>query len=175
VASERHCGDARYRNSAPRYCDSVTFYEKITVTKLKTIATHENFSRLEEVRLSSDRTFGLVFVAVFLVVALLPLFGGRGARYWALGVSGVILLTALVYPPILHPLNLLWARLGLLLSRIVNPVVTAVLFYGVFTPVGLIGRLFGKDPLLLRTKAQDTYWIHRVPPGPPPETMSNQF
>jgi hypothetical protein len=145
------------------------------MTKVKAIATHENFSRHEEVRLSSDRAFGLVFAAVFLVVALLPLLAGRAARYWALGVSGLMLLIALVYPPILHTLNLLWARFGLLLSRIVNPVVTAVLFYGIFTPVGLIVRLCGKDPLLLRTKSADTYWIHRVPPGPPPETMSNQF
>ena len=94
----------------------------------------------------------------------------------ALAVAGAFLLVALLLPAFLRPLNKAWTLLGLLLGRIVNPVVTAILFYFVFTPAGLVSRLLGKDPLLLKFAPRaDTYWIARQPPGPRPETMSQQF
>jgi hypothetical protein len=94
----------------------------------------------------------------------------------ALGVAGVFLVVALLRPALLHALNGAWTILGLLLGRIVNPVVTAVLFFLVFTPAGLISRLRGKDPLRLKpARETDTYWITRHPPGPQSDTMSKQF
>lgn len=101
---------------------------------------------------------------------------GRPARSWALAVSFILLLVTLIRPSILHQANLVWMRFGLLLSRIVNPVVTAALFYLVFTPIGFIMRRMGKDFIQARyDSSAASYWIERRPPGPKPESMSQQF
>ena len=137
---------------------------------------HENFSREDSTRGSSDRSFGLVFTGFFALVACLPLLRGRAFRPWALAVSGAFLLVTLVRPRLLHPLNRLWTRLAGLISKVTNPIMTGLMFYILFTPVALVLRLMGKD--LLRLKAQPgakTFWIPRDPPGPAPETMRNQF
>lgn len=138
--------------------------------------THEDFRREHVVKTSSNRSFGLVFTAVFVVLGLWPLFGGGDVRIWALALGVVFLAAALVAPKILAPLNRIWTKIGLLLHHIVNPVVMGLLFYLTVTPVGLVMRLFGKDPLKLRFEPDATsYWIAREPPGPEPETMKNQF
>ena len=138
--------------------------------------THESFEREEEVQGSSDRTFGLVFAAVFGVIAVLPLLGGRDSRWWSLMVSAVFFGAAVLRPGLLSPLNRLWLRLGLVLHRIVNPVVLGVLFYGVVTPTALLMRLMGKDPLNRRFEpSADSYWIQRRPPGPSADSMKRQF
>lgn len=137
---------------------------------------HENFERSNEVKSSSDRTFGLVFVVVFLVIALWPLMGGEAPRVWSLIVAGVILVVALAVPAILAPLNRLWTRFGLLLHRVVNPVILGLMFYIAVVPVALIMRLVGKDPLQRRFDPQaETYWQRRDPPGPAPKSMVDQF
>lgn len=137
---------------------------------------HEDLKRAEGIRGSSDRSFGLVFASVLTALSLWPLRAGGHLRVPALGVAGVVLAVALLWPRMLHPLNKVWTLLGLLLGRIVNPVVTAVLFYVVFTPAGLISRLRGRDPLRLKpARETDTYWIIRHPPGPQSDTMSKQF
>lgn len=137
---------------------------------------HEDLRRSAHIRASSERSFGLVFAAVFSLLGLWPLRAGGHVRLPALVLAGVFLAVALVRPALLGPLNKAWAMLGLLLGRIVNPVVTAVLFFLVFTPAGFFSRLLGKDPLRLKpAREADTYWITRDPPGPKPETMSKQF
>jgi hypothetical protein len=137
---------------------------------------HEDLKRAEGIRGSSDRDFGLAFASVFAVLSLWPLRAGGHVRVPALGVAGVFLVAAYLRPALLHPLNRAWSWLGLLLGRIVNPVVTAVLFFVVFTPAGFTSRLLGKDPLRLQpARETDTYWIIRHPPGPQPETMAKQF
>jgi hypothetical protein len=101
--------------------------------------------------------------------------GGR-VRIWTLLIAGVLLVLSVLRPALLRPLNALWIAFGLLLGRVVNPVVTALMFFIVFTPAGLFARLLGKD--LLRLKAEPeagTYWIKRSPPGPQRETMAKQF
>jgi hypothetical protein len=128
------------------------------------------------VRGSSDRQFGLVVGLFLIAVSLWPLISHRRMRTPVLVAGAVLLLAAALAPFLLHPLNRAWTMLGVLLGRVVNPVVMAVLFYLVFTPVGLLLRLLGKDPLRLRWDAQAaSYWVERQPPGPPPETMANQF
>ena len=88
----------------------------------------------------------------------------------------MFLVPALVRPQVLGPLNRLWLRLGLLLQRLVTPVVMALLFYGTVTPIALVLRLLGKDLLRLRIdRGADSYWLERRPPGPAPDTMRNQF
>jgi hypothetical protein len=137
---------------------------------------HEDFSRAEVLEGSSDRTFGLVFAGFFGVAAFWPLLKGGMPRWWSLAASGVCLLLTLTRPALLHPANVLWTRLAVLLNKVVNPVVTALLFYLVFTPVGFLMRLTGKDPLRLKFESKTkSYWIERRPPGPPPETMAQQF
>jgi hypothetical protein len=140
------------------------------------VSAHETFSREQTIKGSSDRVFGLVFTAFFALVSLLPLWSGRPMRAWALLLSAAFLIVALARPVLLAPLNAVWTRLGLLLHRITNPIVLGALFYLVFTPFALLMRLFGRDALRLRPDPRAaTYWIPRQPPGPPPDTMSNQF
>ena len=137
---------------------------------------HEDFSRAEAPEGSSDRTFGLIFCIFFFVIASWPFLRGGAPRWWALPLSGLCLLSALTRPALLHPANLLWTRLAVLLNKIANPVVTGLMFYLVFTPVGTLMRLSGKDSLRLKFESNTkSYWIERRPPGPPPETMAQQF
>jgi hypothetical protein len=137
---------------------------------------HEDLKRAEVIRGSSDRTFGLVFALIFAVYGLSPLRHGGHIRIVGLALAGVFLAIALFLPGWLHPANRLWLKFGLLLGRIINPIVMAILFYLVFAPVGILLRLLGKDPLRLKFDRQKTtYWISRIPPGPQPESMSHQF
>jgi len=137
---------------------------------------HEDFSRRGEIEAGSERTFGIVFFAVFAIMGLYPLLNGGEARIWALIIAGAFLLAALVAPRILRPLNRLWSRFGLLLHNVVSPVIMGLLFFVAVTPTALIMRLAGKDPLRLRFDPEArTYWIDRQPPGPEPKTMRNQF
>ena len=137
---------------------------------------HEDLRREHEVKRSSDRSFGIVFAVVFALVGLYPLLSGGTPRLWALGVSAVFLILALAWQSALSPFNKLWARFGLLLHHVVNPVVMALLFFTTVLPIGLLMRLVGKDLLKLkRDPAARSYWIERKPPGPAPETMIHQF
>lgn len=137
---------------------------------------HENLAREETVQGGSDRAFGLVFAVVFAIVAGWPLLGGGAPRWWALAVAAGFLAVALARPALLAPLNRLWTRFGLLLHRVVNPLVMGVMFFLLITPMGLVLRLLGKDPMRLRRDpAAASYWIVREPPGPAPETMKQQF
>jgi hypothetical protein len=137
---------------------------------------HESLERHEQIRGSSDRALGLVFGTVFLIVAVYPWFFGGALRLWALVVCAVFGAVALAAPRILAPLNRIWTRLGLILHKIVSPIVLAIMFFGVVTPMGLAMRLFGRDLLGLRFDRQrPSYWLERSPPGPKPDTLSNQF
>ncbi len=138
----------------------------------------EDLSRQHIVEGSSNRSFGVVFAVVFLIIALWPLLGrsGAGPRWWAAALSVAFAVLAFAAPSVLAAPNRWWMALGLLLGRIVSPIVLGLLFYAVFTPMGWALRASGKDPLrLARDRAATSYWIDRKPPGPPPESLSNQF
>lgn len=141
------------------------------------ISNHHEFRRSSEPALvSNDRSFGLVFAAFF---ALLTLHNWwRVGRAWPiyLGIAAVFLAATLLRPNTLHWLNLAWTKFGSLLGAIVTPIVMALLFFLVVTPIGLLMRLFGKDTLQRRGPRQgDSYWIEREPPGPSGESMREQF
>jgi saxitoxin biosynthesis operon SxtJ-like protein len=137
---------------------------------------HEDLAREQDVEGSSDRAFGVVFAAVFSVIAAWPLFSGAALRWWAAGVAVAFAVIALTKPALLGGLNRQWMKLGILLGKVVGPVALGILFYFVFTPLGAILRLSGKDLLRLkRDNGSDSYWIPRRPPGPPPDSMTNQF
>jgi hypothetical protein len=138
--------------------------------------TNEYGNRSVETKIGSDRSFGLVFASVFALISVLPIVSGREARWWALAPAGVILAVAVVRPKWLNPFNRLWFRFGNLLHRVVTPIVLGLLFFATFTPIAIVGRAFGRDPLRLRLDRQsDSYWIARVPPGPAPGSSKNQF
>lgn len=137
---------------------------------------HENFSRDEPVQDASNRSFGIVFAAVFAIVGLWPLMAGSAPRLWALGCAAAMLAIALIAPGWLAMPNRAWTRLGRLLGRILNPVVIAILFYVVIAPFGILMRLVRRDPLRLRfDRDAASYWIDREPAGPDPASMKDQF
>lgn len=125
---------------------------------------------------SSNQTFGLVFTVCLFAVGMWPMVHGVQPRLWALVLSGILLPISLFWPIALTRPNRIWTRFGLLLHSITSPIALGVLFYGMFTPMGLAMRLFGKDPLRLKFERDaKTYWIQRKPPGPAPETLTDQF
>jgi hypothetical protein len=137
-------------------------------------STHESFSGQTTVTVGSEKSFGFVFAVVFAIVGLLPLFASGPVRFWALGVAGAFVLVALMRPSLLKPLNLIWFKFGLLLHKIVNPIIMSLLFYVTIMPIGLVMRLCGKDILNLRIdKDAPTYWIKREPADS--DSMRNQF
>lgn len=141
-----------------------------------TYSSHENFSRDETVSAGSDRSFGLVMAGAFAVLALLNAW--HHGRAWPVlaPVAIIFLMAALLFPAALNPLNRAWLTFGLLLHKIINPIVMGLIFFGAVLPTGLVMRAMGKD--LLRLKLQpkaESYWIVRTPPGPAPETMKDQF
>jgi len=139
-------------------------------------STHEAFSRDEKIVAGSDRSFGIVMAAALAAVTALN--GWHAGRLWPwTGALSVLLLAAaLVRPEMLNPLNRLWLRFGLLLHRVVNPIVMALVFFGAVWPTGLVMRWMGRDLLRLQREPDAaSYWIVRQPPGPSPETMKDQF
>jgi len=141
-----------------------------------THSTHENFSRDETVAPGSDRSFGLVIAVAFSVLALLNGWHGGRVWPWTAGVAVLFLAAALLYPAALNPLKRAWLKFGLLLHKVINPIVMGLVFYGTVLPTGLVMRAMGKDLLRLRLQPNaDSYWIVRRPPGPAPETMKDQF
>ena len=137
---------------------------------------HENLDKEEEVKVSSDRSFGIVFTLVFLAVGVWVVSGGQ-SKGWLFFVSAALfLVVAIARPSILGPLNRAWAKLGLLLGQVFNPILLGVVFFLVVTPMAVIRRLLGKDSLHLKSKANlESYWIDRSPAGPKFGSMTKQF
>ncbi|MBR9972771.1 SxtJ family membrane protein [Magnetospirillum sulfuroxidans] len=127
-------------------------------------------------QMGSERSFGFIFTAVFAIIGLWPLKSGGDIRLWALAVAVLFLIVALARPALLKPLNLIWFKFGLLLHSIMTPLIMGLLFFLTVTPVGLLMRATGKDPMRLKRDASAaSYWIPRDPPGPKPDSMKTQF
>jgi hypothetical protein len=138
-------------------------------------STHENLERRPEVRMASDRAFGMVMAAAGGLMGLWPVLHHKMVRWGPTALCAAFLFLALLCPSILHPLNRLWTILAVALNRVTNPVVCGLLFFLAITPVAWVMRLRGKDPLRLRADPDaKTYWIER-PPGPDAESMRLQF
>jgi hypothetical protein len=137
--------------------------------------TTENQSHAD-IKVGSARSFAIVFCLAFAVIGLLPLIGGDPMRIWALAVSAVFLFFTFFYTEVLQPLNVLWFRLGMLLSRIVNPLIMFLIYAVAIVPFGIAARVFGKDLLKLKMDPNvKSYWVDREPPGPAPESIKQQF
>jgi hypothetical protein len=137
---------------------------------------YDDLSRGDEVQPSSDRVFGFIIAAALFVTSVLGYWHDRAAWPALLAAAGIFAGLAVLAPRWLAPLNRLWTKLGLLLHRIVSPVIMAFLFFGVITPIGIAMRLAGRDLLRMRfDRTATSYWLERRPPGPAPETMRNQY
>ena len=123
-------------------------------------------------KLPTNKNFGIVFSVIFLIISLFPLINDGSLRIWSLIVSTVFLFLGLINSKILTPLNKIWFKFGLLLGRIVSPVIIGVIFFLVVTPTALIIRLIGKDLLNLKFNKHKSYWIEKTGPK---SKMKNQF
>ena len=127
---------------------------------------------MDEIKISSNRSFGIVFFIVFLLIALYPLLKGNDLRIWSLVISFVFLVLGLINSKILTPLNRLWFKFGLLLGKFISPLIMGIIFFVVVTPIGIIMRLLKKDLLNLKYNKKETYWIDK---SGPKSKMKNQF
>ena len=127
---------------------------------------------MDDIRISSNRSFGIVFFVVFLLIALYPLTYGGEIRIWSLIISIIFLTLGLLNSKILSPLNKIWFKFGILLGKIVSPLIMGIIFFLVVTPIGFIMRLLGKDVLNLKYNKNKSYWIEK---NGPKSKMKNQF
>jgi hypothetical protein len=136
---------------------------------------HEGFDRAHGVVGSSDRSFGFTIAGVLALLGVAGLLAGKAAIFWLVA-AFVLAVLAVCAPGLLAPFNRLWLKLGTALYRIVNPLVMAVLFFALITPMALLLRLIGRRPLRLRWEPEArSYWLARDPPGPAAETMDRQY
>ena len=139
--------------------------------------SHEALEREEVVAGPSNVSFGRTFAIIFAVIGIIAAWRGwRIGPVWFLVPAAAFAAATLLRPEILAPLNRAWLRFGLLLHKVVNPLIMGAIFFLVFTPMGLLMRAFGKDFLRLKRDPQaSSYWIPREPPGPAPDSLKNQF
>jgi hypothetical protein len=136
---------------------------------------HEDFKRAEPAKPGSDRNFGLVMAGAFLVLGGVKLWHGHASGLIFLALSALFAAFALFWPARLAPLNWLWFRFGILLHKIVSPIVMAVMFFLVVTPIGLLMRACGRLPLQRFDSAASSYWLTRTEPTAPQGSMRRQF
>ena len=127
---------------------------------------------MDEIKISSNRSFGIVFFIVFLLIGTYPLLNNDHVRIWSLIISIVFLILGLLNSKILFPLNKIWFKFGILLGKIISPLIMGLIFFVVVTPIGLLMRLFNKDLLNLKFNKSKSYWIEK---NEPKSKMKNQF
>ena len=127
---------------------------------------------MDEIKISSNRSFGVVFFVVFLLIALYPLINNGEIRIWSLITSIIFLTLGLLNSKFLNPLNKLWFKFGIILGKIISPLIMGIIFFLVVTPTGLIMRLLRKDILSLKYNQNKSYWIEK---NGPKSKMKNQF
>ena len=126
----------------------------------------------QNIKLPSNRNFGIVFAIVFLIISLWPLFSQNEVRSWSLIVSIIFLTLGLINSKLLLPLNKIWFRFGIFLGNFIAPIVMGVIYFFVVTPTGLIMKMLGKDLLNLKKSNKDSYWIKKDNSN---SSLKNQF
>ena len=126
----------------------------------------------KDIKISSNRSFGLVFFVLFLVIGLWPLINNNEIKIWSIAISVVFLVLGLLNSKLLLPLNKLWFKFGLLLGKIISPLVMVIIFFLVVTPIGYLMRMLKKDLLNLKFNNEKSYWIEK---NEPKSKMKNQF
>ena len=125
-----------------------------------------------DVKIGSNKSFGIVFFIVFLLISLYPLTNHENIRIWSLITSLIFLILGLLNSKILNPFNKLWFKFGMILGRIISPIIMSIIFFLVVTPIALIMKLLKKDLLNLKFNKTNTYWIEK---SGPKSKMKNQF
>ena len=125
-----------------------------------------------DIKIGSNRSFGIVFFIVFLLIAIYPLLSGESVRLWSLAIASIFFILGIINSSLLSPLNKIWFKFGLLLGRFISPLVMGLIFFLVVTPIALLMKLLKKDLLNLKFNKDNTYWI--VKSGPKSK-MKNQF
>ena len=126
----------------------------------------------QDIKIGSNRSFGVVFFIVFFIVAIYPLINDGNIRIWSLIISFIFLSLGLVNSNILTPLNKIWFKFGILIGKVISPIIMAIIFFIVVTPIGLIMRIIRKDILNLKYNSAASYWIEKNEPS---SKMKNQF
>ena len=114
-----------------------------------------------KIKISSNKSFGIVFFTVFLIIAIWPLLNGYEIRYWSLIISIVFLILGILNSKILTPLNKIWFKIGILLGNVISPIVMSIIFFLVVTPTSFIMKILGKDLLNLKKNTKNSYWIKK--------------
>ena len=127
---------------------------------------------MDDIKISSNRSFGIVFFVVFLIIGLYPLTNDNDFRLWSIIISSIFLILGILNSKILSPLNKIWFKFGLFLGKIISPIVMGIIYFLVVTPIGLFMRLIQKDLLSLKFNNKNTYWIEK---SGPKSKMKNQF
>jgi hypothetical protein len=127
---------------------------------------------MDDIKIGSNKSFGIVFFVVFLLITLYPLLNNESIRIWSLVISIIFLILGILDSKILSPLNKIWFKFGILLGKIISPIVMGIIFFLVVTPTGFIMRLLGKDVLNLKYSDHKSYWIEKTGPK---SKMKNQF
>ena len=125
-----------------------------------------------EIRISSNKSFGVVFFIVFLIVSIYPLINNGELRIWSLITAIIFLILGLINSKVLTPFNKIWFKFGLLLGKVISPLIMGIIFFIVVTPTALIMRIIGKDLLNLKFNNKKSYWIEKTGPK---SKMKNQF
>ena len=125
-----------------------------------------------DIKIGSNRSFGIVFFIVFLLIAIYPLSNNEEIRLWSLFLSFLFLVLGIFNSKILSPLNKIWFKFGIFLGKIISPIVMGIIFFIVVTPIGLLMRLLKKDLLNLKFTNEHSYWIEK---NDPKSKMKNQF
>ncbi len=128
-------------------------------------------SDTNNIKIPSNRSFGITFFFVFILISFWPLLNDENVRLWSFLISLVFFILGLLNSRILYPLNKLWANFGILLGKFISPIIMFIIFFIVVTPTGLLMRLFKKNLLNLKKKKCETYWIKAVSKG----NMKDQF
>ena len=117
---------------------------------------------MKNIKTGSNKSFGIIFFIVFIIISLYPLVNQEDIRIWSLFIAFIFLILALLNSKILTPMNKIWTRFGLFLGNFISPIVMGIIFFFVVTPIGLLMRLFGKDILNLKKNKFSTYWIKKT-------------
>tara|TARA_Y100000780_G_scaffold201068_1_gene193370 strand:- start:107 stop:496 length:390 start_codon:yes stop_codon:yes gene_type:complete len=115
----------------------------------------------QKIKIGSNKSFGIVFSIVFLVIAFWPMLNGNEINYWSLAISIVFLILGLINSKILTPLNKIWFKFGILLGNVIAPIVMGIIFFLIVTPTSIIMKLLGKDLLNLKKNNNNSYWIEK--------------
>ena len=127
---------------------------------------------MSDIKIGSNRSFGIVFFIVFLLISIYPIFNEGSIRLWSLLIAVIFLILGLFNSKFLTPLNKAWFKFGMILGKFISPIVMGVIFFGVVTPISFLMKVFGKDLLNLKYNNKPSYWIEK---NGPKSKMKNQF